>query len=190
MHPNFDRNKFLMHQKHLAIAQKYYIYDEAMQPLLYVEREKLKLKPAVHIYDGDSKNKNLVTIKPRSIIAFNPVYDVRDCETDLIIGSLRRLRWRSILRRRWEIFDNTGQLIGQAYEDSAFKAFVRRLVPFGAFLKTDFHIEMKGRLVGKFIRRLSVKDKYVLDLSADQPRSLDRRQAVALGVLLDSAERR
>lgn len=187
---NFDRDKFLIHQKHLAVAHKYYIYDEAMHPLFYVEREKLKLRPAIHIYDSDAKNRRLVSIRPKSIIAFNPIYEVWDGTTDQAIGSLRRLGWRSIFRRRWEILDNTGQLVGQAYEDSAVKAFVRRFVPFGVFLKTDFQIELKGRPVGRYIRRLSIGDKYVLDLSADQPRSLDRRQAIALGVLLDSAERR
>lgn len=190
MHPNFDRDKFLMHQKHLAVARKYHIYDEAMRPLLYVEREKLKLRPSIHIYESDAKKQMIVSIRPRSIIALNPKYDVLDASTHQMIGSLRRLGWRSLFRRRWEILDNTGQLIGQAYEDSALRAFMRRLIPFGAFLKTDFHIEVRGRRVGIFIRKLSIRDKYVLDLTGDQPRSLDRRQAVALGVLLDSAERR
>ncbi len=190
MHPNFERDKFIMHQKHLAIARKYYIYDEAERPLFFVEREKLKLRPKIHIYESEAKHQKLVSIHPRSIVAFNPVYDVLDASTHQVIGSLRRLGWRSIFRRRWEINDNIGQRIGQAYEDSAVKALVRRFVPFGAFLKTDFHIEIRGRLIGKFIRKLSIRDKYVLDLTEDQPRTLDRRQALALSILLDSGEKR
>ena len=33
-------------------------------------------------------------------------------------------------------------------------------------------------------------DKYVLDMTADRDHALDRRMAVALGVLLDTGERR
>jgi len=35
----FDHDKFLMHQKRLAISEKYYVYDEAGESVLFVHRE-------------------------------------------------------------------------------------------------------------------------------------------------------
>ena len=44
--------------------------------------------------------------------------------------------------------------------------------------------------LGRFNRKLTLFDKYVLDMTSDGSRTLDRRIAVALGVLLDTGERR
>ena len=59
-------------------------------------------------------------------------------------------------------------------------------------LRTNFIIQRPGddRVIGEFNRRLTFFDRYVLDLSADREHALDRRLAVALGVLLDTGERR
>jgi hypothetical protein len=44
--------------------------------------------------------------------------------------------------------------------------------------------------VGEFNRKFTILDRYVLDLSRDSARALDRRVAVAMGVMLDTGERR
>ena len=36
--PVFDRDRFLLRQKHLAISQKYYVWDDHGAVLLFVER--------------------------------------------------------------------------------------------------------------------------------------------------------
>lgn len=86
--------------------------------------------------------------------------------------------------------DRNGNEIGHAMEDSIGKALIRRFLPFGALLKTDFIIEINNKEVGRFIRKWTISDKYILDLSSDPSRLFDRRLAVALGILLDSAEAR
>jgi hypothetical protein len=45
-------------------------------------------------------------------------------------------------------------------------------------------------VVGEFNRKFTLLDRYVLDLSRDEERALDRRVAVAMGVMLDTGERR
>src|SRR2546422_10589484 len=45
-------------------------------------------------------------------------------------------------------------------------------------------------VVGEFNRKFRLLDRYVLDLKADGARTLDRRVALALGVMLDTGERR
>ena len=47
-----------------------------------------------------------------------------------------------------------------------------------------------GALVGTFNRKFTLLDRYVLDLTGDPGRMLDRRIALALGVMLDTGERR
>jgi hypothetical protein len=78
---------------------------------------------------------------------------------------------------------------------------VRRVVdwiPFvslvGLVIKTDFDILARTGVgevkIGSFDRKIGLADKYVMNLREDASRLLDRRIAVALGVLLDTAEAR
>ena len=46
------------------------------------------------------------------------------------------------------------------------------------------------RIIGRFNRKFTLRDRYVLDVSEDPTALLDRRVAVALGVILDTGERR
>lgn len=48
----------------------------------------------------------------------------------------------------------------------------------------------ESRQIDAFNRKFTLFDRYVLDLSADPARILDRRVALALGVLLDTGEKR
>jgi hypothetical protein len=47
-----------------------------------------------------------------------------------------------------------------------------------------------GQVVAEFNRKFTILDRYVLDLSKDSARVLDRRVALAMGVMLDTGERR
>lgn len=61
-------------------------------------------------------------------------------------------------------------------------------------LRTNFVIvggsNPGGEVLGELNRKFTLFDRYVLDLTPDTTRSLDRRVAVALGVILDTGERR
>ena len=65
------------------------------------------------------------------------------------------------------------------------RRFLTRLVP----LCFIFCLP-SGQVVGEFNRKFTILDRYVLDLSADSGRALDRRVALAMGVMLDTGERR
>ena len=76
-------------------------------------------------------------------------------------------------------------------------ALLRRVLGplFGSFfglLRTNFIIlRADGEdVVGEFNRKFTILDRYALDLKADAARTLDRRVALALGVMLDTGERR
>ncbi len=86
-----------------------------------------------------------------------------------------------------------GTVLYMAKEDSIILSLLRRLVgPLLGFLRTNFII-CRGdsdEVIGEFNRKFTILDRYVLDLKADRTRSLDRRVGLALGVMLDTGERR
>ena len=63
---------------------------------------------------------------------------------------------------------------------------------FFGLLRTNFIIVQgdSDRVIGEFNRNFTILDRYVLDMSADQQHILDRRIAIAIGIILDTGERR
>jgi hypothetical protein len=47
-----------------------------------------------------------------------------------------------------------------------------------------------GSILGEFNRKFTILDRYVVDLTDDPDRYLDRRIALALGIMLDTGEGR
>ena len=96
------------------------------------------------------------------------------------------------MRKRWYVETAAGQVIALAIEDSIVLSLLRRVLGslFG-LLRTNFVlVHPDGRVLGEFNRKFTLLDRYVLDLTADPERHLDRRVALALGVMLDTGERR
>jgi hypothetical protein len=68
---------------------------------------------------------------------------------------------------------------------------LRRLLgPLFGLLRTNFVYLRGDQMIGEFNRKMTLLDRYVLDMSADRNRHLDRRVALAVGVMLDTGERR
>ncbi|MGH9389024.1 MAG: hypothetical protein ACRD1Z_05360, partial [Vicinamibacteria bacterium] len=76
-----------------------------------------------------------------------------------------------------------------AKEDSVLMALVRRFLTRLVPLCFIFCLP-GGQVVGEFNRKFTLLDRYVLDLTKDSGRALDRRVALAMGVMLDTGERR
>ena len=187
----FAHDKFLINQKILSLGSKYFVYNEANQPLFFIERPVLRIKMLFTIYADEAQTHKLLTLDQDSAwTIINYGFTLRDAH-DQPIAHFKRQGWLSMLRRTWKIFDVQGREIGQAHEDSWWKAILRRVSDLGDFLRTNFLIvRPDGAPIGQFIRRFTLTDKYVLDLTSDPQRTLDRRIAVGLAVLLDNAERR
>jgi len=184
----FDHDKFLVHQKMLSIRAKYYIYDEDQEPLFFVERPTLKLKRDIEIFDDDTKATRRLTLRQDRILAINQHFTLLTSE-DQVICTYERQGILSLLRRTWVIRNPVGQEIAQAREDSWIKALFRRFI--SGLMRTDFEILLADNThVGAFHRKFTIGDKYALDLTNDPDRRLDRRIAVGLAILLDTAEAR
>ena len=61
-----------------------------------------------------------------------------------------------------------------------------------SLLRTNFVILAKKRKIESeaFNRKFTILDRYVLDMSNDPERVIDRRIAVAIGIMLDTGEKR
>ncbi|MCH8825303.1 MAG: hypothetical protein IH984_17540 [Planctomycetes bacterium] len=251
----FDHDKFLMHQKRLAISEKYYVYDESGECVLFVHREAHHLRTilaavaacsafvivggmsfgVVYLITGSSNTFGilegvlsaisvllavaaLITVAtvlyPKRHITFYsddscgtellkvyqdkkwqiPIatYTIADAELNML-GVFRKNYLYDIFRKQWQVYDPDGKLICIAKEDSILKSALRRVLgPMYGLLRTNFVILGPDGTteLGRFNRKLTLFDKYVLDMTSDGARTLDRRIAVALGVLLDTGERR
>jgi uncharacterized protein YxjI len=96
-------------------------------------------------------------------------------------------------RKRWYVYAPDGRLIYVAKEDSIILSLLRRLLgPLFGFLRTNFIIQKpeSEEVLGEFKRKFTILDRYVLDMTTDAQRTVDRRVALALGVMLDTGERR
>lgn len=190
----FARDKFLLNQKVLSLGSKYTMFDELSQALFHIDRPVLKLKAHIGVYEDEAKTRKVLSVDQERFLAINAKFTVKD-ENGNLIGSMERAGWMSMLRRTWEVRGADGLPIVKAMEDSWWKAIMRR-VPYldivGDLIRTNFVIVRPGtnEVIGEFIRRYSLTDKYVLDMTKDPQRTLDRRLCVALAIVLDNAEAR
>lgn len=258
-HPAFARDKFLLNQKRIAISEKYYVFDEDQNPILYIERPARLLRrlgavfagiftwvcvlvPAIalgfslaegkgpggdrtmagvvmilgvvlafalaivvgiwltpkrhiYVYTDDTKQHLLLEIyQDRKINIIRASYSVQDPEHGHL-GRFEKNYLYNLFRKRWYVYGADGQMHMLAREDSLIMSLMRRLLPpiITVFIaRTNFVMHRHGetQTLGEFNRRFTMFDKYVLDMSADRDHALDRRMAVAMGVLLDTGERR
>lgn len=247
--PAFDRDKFLLRQKLFTISEKYDVWDEQGQSILYIERPAhllrnlgailagviagivvgaimaimasaaselvagllgllaflswivvtfvvivwLYQKRHVTIYRDPSKQERLLEIlQDKKIEILTATFTIKDARGHLL-ATLRKNYLYDILRKNWKCYAPNGSLLCVAKEDSIILALLRRFLGvFFGLLRTNFII-LEGnsdRVIGEFNRKFTLLDRYVLDMSADRLRALDRRIAIALGVMLDTGERR
>jgi uncharacterized protein YxjI len=249
--PAFDRDVFLLRQKHLAINEKYTVSDESGNAIVYVERpahllrnllalvagglsallvvalsavvaEALFVKgPAaaavvvvggllalvafavvgaaaskkrhVAFYRDEQKRDRLLEIKQdkklQLIVATFTVCDARG----QAIARFRKNFLYNIFRKRWEIRTLADQVAFVVKEDSIILSLLRRVLgPMYGLLRTNYvFLGADGRaMLGEFKRKMTILDRYALDLKRDRHRKLDRRLALAMGVMLDTGERR
>jgi uncharacterized protein YxjI len=205
INPKLDRDSFLVKQQHRSwMKSKYHVYDDSGNELFYVERPvKVMQRSDITIYDDETgKTPVLVIRQEHGYAALHRVYDLIDPYTDEVIAHFDRNNIKSWLRRAWEITDHDGKPMAAAREDSPAIAAARRIfewVPYAgivtSFIRTNFRLYVPGgdgaeRQVGTFNRKFAIGDKYALDLKDDPMRLLDRRVALALGILLDTGEAR
>ena len=153
----------------------------------------LSAKRHVTFYRDASKGDPLLEVLQDA--KFQPItqtFTIRDAQ-HRPLARLRKNVFTNMLRKKWWVLSPSGTAMAIAKEDSVILSLLRRLLgPFFGLLRTNFVIQRADSEedLGEFKRKFTILDRYVLDLTADRMRSFDRRVALALGVMLDTAERR
>jgi uncharacterized protein YxjI len=109
-----------------------------------------------------------------------------------ILARLRKRYVHNVIRKRWYVEAPTGRVVALAIEESIVLSLLRRVLgSLLGLLRTNFVlIHPDGTVIGEFNRKFTILDRYVLDLTGDPERYLDRRVALALGIMLDTGEGR
>ena len=199
---SFDYDRFLIDQLVRPIVNLYRVTPLAVGetpaggPVAFVRQKRMALKEDIRFFGDESESQELFRIKARSVLDIGGArYDVTEAD-DTPIGRLEHLFKKSLFRSTWRLVGPDEAELGIARERSQFLAIARRVVdfvPYGEWLPIpyDFVIADGDRDLGHFTRKfLSVRDRYVLDLSGDTERRLDRRLAIALGIALDALQNR
>jgi uncharacterized protein YxjI len=197
----FQHDRFLVDQLIRPIANLYRITPLAAGetpaggPVAFVRQKKLAIREDIRFFADESESEELFRIKARSVLdTGGSRYDVLATD-DSRIGVLHHTL-RSILRTRWSIQDADEQEFAVAEERSAVMAVARRLIDFvpdyGGLIPIpyNFDIRVDGQVAGRMDRKFKLRDQYVLDLSGDHERRIDRRVAIALAIGLDALQNR
>lgn len=174
----------------LSLLAAWAVYGSFL--VVYLVAAGLSKKRHVTVYRDESRAEVLLNIsQDDKIQLLTAAYTVTDPQGKPL-AKLFKKRLHNILRKRWYCHDGGGAPLFTAKEDSMILSILRIFLgSFFGLLRTNYILfDRSGDILGEFNRKLTILDRYVLDMSADSLRSVDRRVALAMGVLLDTGEKR
>ncbi len=153
----------------------------------------LSAKRHVTFYrDASKRDRLLEVLQDKKWQPITATYTVRDFRGKPLASFAKNILY-NLIRKRWYIYGPDRRLQFVAKEDSVILSLLRRFLgPLFGVLRTNFIILRPDSedVIGEFKRKFTILDRYVLDMSGDPQRLMDRRVALALGVMLDTGERR
>jgi uncharacterized protein YxjI len=198
----FDHDRYLVDQLIRPIANLYRVTPLAAgdtpagPPVAYVRQKKLKIKEEIRFFADEAETQELFQIKARTWLdTGGSKYDVIDAQEGNI-GLLEHAFRQSLFRSTWRVSAPEGGEVAIAHERSQVLAIVRRLIDFvpdvGGLIPIPYNFDILAgdRVIGKMDRKFQLRDRYVLDLSGDTEKTLDRRLAIALAIGLDTLQNR
>jgi uncharacterized protein YxjI len=198
----FEYDRYLVDQLVRPIVNLYRVTPLAAgetpagPPIAYVRQKKMKIKEEIRFFADEAETQELFQIKARSWLdTGGSKYDVVDAQ-DGNVGLLEHVFGKSLFRSTWRISATEGEEVATARERSQVLAIVRRLIDFvpdvGGLIPIPYNFDILAgeQVVGKMDRKFQLRDRYVLDLSGDPDKKLDRRLAIALAIGLDTLQNR
>lgn len=153
----------------------------------------LSAKRHVTFYrDGSKRDRLLEVLQDKKWQPITMTFTVRDFRGKPLARLAKNILF-NLIRKRWYVYGPDKRLQFVAKEDSVILSLLRRFLgPMFGLLRTNFIILRPDSedVIGEFKRKFTILDRYVLDMSADPGRRVDRRIALALGLMLDTGERR
>ena len=198
----FDYDRYRVDQLVRPIANLYRVTPLAAGetpaggPIAFVRQKKMAIKEHIKFFADEGETQELFHIQARTMFdTGGSKYDVVDAQEGTI-GLLEHLFKQSLLRSTWRISNAAGEEVAVARERSLPMAIARRVVDFvpdyGGLIPIPFNFDILAgdQTVGRMNRKFKLRDQYVLDLSSDSERKLDRRLAIALAIGLDTLQNR
>jgi uncharacterized protein YxjI len=198
----FDYDRYLIDQLIRPIVNLYRVTPLAVgetpagPPIAYVRQKRMKIKEEIRFFADEAETQELFQIKARTWLdTGGSKYDVIDAQAGNI-GLLEHVFGKSLFRSTWRISTPEGEEVAIARERSQVLAIVRRVIDFvpdvGGLIPIPYNFDILAgdRVIGKMDRKFQLRDRYVLDLSGDTEKVLDRRLAIALAIGLDTLQNR
>jgi len=190
MNPAFQYDTYVLKRQFLALTGKLRFFNPQGGLVLFVEQKMFRLREDIRVYSDESKSREVLLIKARTIIDFSAAYDVIDATDGTRVGTLRRKGFKSMLRDEWEVLDSTDHPIGLLFEDSMGMAMLRRFL-LGNLLPQNYDITLGDTRVADLRQRFNPFVYHMdVDFRMDPGGRLDRRLGIAAGVLLSVIEGR
>ena len=124
-----ELNQYLIREKFLKFfGNKFRIVDSEDNLYGFCEQKRFRIKEDIRIYDDENKNNEWLIIKQRNLVDAWGGFDIVDPKENLLLCSIRRKFWKSVLRTKWELLDSDGNEIGMLIEDSLGYAIARRIL--------------------------------------------------------------
>jgi uncharacterized protein YxjI len=198
----FDYDRYLVDQLIRPIANLYRVTPLAAgetpagPPIAYVRQKKLAIKEQIRFYADEAEAQELFHIQARTWLdTGGSKYDVVDAQQGNI-GLLEHVFGKSLFRSTWRVSSPLGEEIAIARERSQAMAILRRVIDFvpdiGGLIPIPYNFEILAgeQVIGGMDRKFQLRDRYVLDLTRDSEKALDRRLAIALAIGLDTLQNR
>ena len=186
----FISDQFLLKRQVFALTGKFRIYNPQGQLVLFSQQKMFRLKEDIRVYSDEAKTRELLYIQARQILDFSAAYDVIDSQSGIKVGVLRRKGFKSMIQDEWQILDPNDQPVGILHEDTLARSLLRRFL-LGSLLPQDYDLLLGENRVADLRQRFN-PFRYELDIDCtlDTAHRLDRRLAVAAGILLATVEGR
>ncbi len=198
----FDYDRYLVDQLVRPIANLYRVTPLAVgdtpagPPIAYVRQKKLKIKEHIRFCADEGETQELFHIQAQTWLdTGSSRYDVVDAQEGKI-GLLHHVFGKSLLRTTWNVLNAAGEEVAVARERSQVMGILRRGIDFvpdvGGLIPIPYNFDLLSgeQVIGKIDRKFQLRDRYVLDLSGDPDKKLDRRLAIALAIGLDTLQNR
>jgi uncharacterized protein YxjI len=184
-----ELNQYLIREKFFKIfGNKFRIMDAQDNLYGFCEQKRFKIKEDIRVYDDENKNNEWLVIKQKNLIDAWGGFDIIDPNAGVLLGTVRKKFWNSILRTRWELLDSEGQNIGVLEEDSLGYAIARRtflgILPKKYILHTigsDMPITMRQKF-NPIIKKL------VVNIPPEHP--FDRKYIAGLAMVIAALDGR
>jgi hypothetical protein len=198
----FEYDRYLVDQLIRPIANLYRVTPLAAgetpvgPPIAFVRQKKLAIKENIRFFADEAETQELFAIQARSWLdTGGSRYDVNDVH-DGKIGVLEHIFGKSLFRSTWRVANAQETEVAIARERSQAMAIARRLIDFvpdfGGLIPIPYNFDILAgeQVIGRMDRKFQLRDRYVLDLSSDPDKVLDRRLAIALAIGLDTLQNR